>query len=129
MSRQEKYYVEPRKPNGIYYYIVRDPISRKTTAYKSTRTTDEKQAKALALDWWTNGIPGKPLAGIDRKSLLCEYLTNFWNFSSSQYFRELETMGKSPEPEHALETQKLVTRYFKPYFNDLLLCQLNEEAL
>ena len=55
MSRQEKFYLETRKPSGIYYYIVRDPVSRKTT---------------------------------------------------SDYFRELETMGKEPQSEHAFEMQK-----------------------
>jgi len=108
MSRQEKFYLETRKPSGIYYYIVRDPVSGKTTAFKSTGTTDEKQAKALALEWWANGVPGKPLAGVDRKISFCDYLTNFWDFSSSDYFRELETMGKEPQSEHAFEMQKFI---------------------
>jgi hypothetical protein len=36
MSRQKKFYLETRKPSGIYYYIIRDPVSRRTIAYKST---------------------------------------------------------------------------------------------
>ena len=46
MSRQKKFYIEPRKPSGIYYYIVRDPVSRKAVVCKSTGTTDKKQAEA-----------------------------------------------------------------------------------
>jgi hypothetical protein len=84
MTRQRKFYLEPRKPNGIYYYIVRNPVSRKTTAYKSTGTTDERQAEAIGLEWWTNGIPGKSKgSGIDRKTLFCDYLHQFWDFETS----------------------------------------------
>ena len=129
MSRQEKYYVESRKPSGIYYYIVRDPVSRKTTAFKSTGTTDEKQAKAIALEWWTNGIPGKPFTGIDRKSLFCDYLYNFWDFDKSEYFRELETMGHEPQPEHAHEMQRAVKRYYEPFFRNKLLCEINGASM
>jgi len=74
MSRQRKFYIEARKPSGIYYYIVRDPVSRKTVVYKSTGTTDEKQAEAIGMEWWTNGIEGKAQSGIDRKTLFCDYL-------------------------------------------------------
>jgi len=56
MSRQKKFYIEPRKPSGIYYYIVRDPVSRKAVVCKSTGTTDKKQAEAnnfgLFLYWF-----------------------------------------------------------------------------
>ena len=129
MSRQERYYLKPRRPSGNYYYIVRDPVSRKTTAYKSTGTTDEKQAKAIALEWWANGVPGKPLSGIDRKSSFCDYLYNFWDYEKSEYFREQETMGKEPQPEHAFEMQKTIDRYYRSYFKDMLLSQLDEDAL
>ena len=125
VSRQEKYYLEARKPSGIYYYVVRDPVSRKTTAFKSTGTTDEKQAKAIALEWWVNGVPGKRFSGVDRVISFCDYLTNFWDFASSEYFRELETMGNEPQPEHALEMQKIVKRYYAPYFKEKLLCQID----
>jgi hypothetical protein len=56
MSRQKKFYLEPRKPNGIYYYIVRDPVSRKTITYRTTGTTDKRQADAIGMDWWTNYV-------------------------------------------------------------------------
>jgi len=73
MSRQKKFYLEPRKPSGIYYYIIRDPVSRKTITYKSTETTDERQANAIGMDWWTNGIPGiTQNSGIDRQTLFCD---------------------------------------------------------
>jgi len=130
MSRQRKFYLEPRKPSGIYYYIILDPVSRKTITYKSTGTTDKRQAEAIGMDWWTNGIPGKTSnTGIDRKSLFCDYLFKFWDFKTSGYFRELETMGKEPHPEHAIEMQKIVERYYRPYFQSKLLCQTDDQSL
>jgi hypothetical protein len=54
MSRQKKFYLEPRKPSGIYYYIVRDSVSRKTLAYKSTGTTDIKIAEAIGMRIYGN---------------------------------------------------------------------------
>jgi integrase len=130
MSRQKKFYLEQRKPSGIYYYIVRDPVSRKTLAYKSTGTTDIKQAEATGMEWWANGIPGKTSnSGIDRKTLFCDYLFQFWDFETSNYFREQETMGREPHIEHAVEMQKNVDRHYRPYFKSTLLCQINEESL
>ena len=129
MSRQKKFYLSQRKPSGIYYYIVSDPITRKTTAYLSTGTTDRNQAELIGMEWWANGLPDKPKTGIERKKLLCDYLYDFWDFSSSNYFRELEIMGKKPHPEHALQMRQNVDRHFRQYFNDLLLCQLDEETL
>ena len=130
MSRQKEFYLEPRRPSGIYYYIVLDPVSRTTMAYKSTGTTDKRQAEALGMDWWKNGVPGKiPSSGIDRKALFCDYLIKFWDFDTSGYFRELETMGREPHPEHALEMQKIVERYYRPYFQSKLLCQIDAETL
>jgi len=38
-------------------------------------------------------------------------------------------MGREPHPEHALEMQRIVERYYRPYFQSKLLCQINEEAL
>ena len=129
MSRQKKFYLETRKLSGIYYYIIRDPVSRRTIAYKSTGTTDKKQAEAIGMEWLVNGIPGKPHAGIDRKTLFCDFLHNFWDFDTSGYFREIETMGKEPHPEHALEMQKAVERYYRSYFNNKLLCEIDGDAL
>jgi len=130
MSRQKKFYIEARKPSGIFYFIIRDPVSRKTVAYKSTGTADKKQAEAIGMDWWINGIPGKTQgAGPDRKTTFCDYLYKFWDFETSEYFRELETTGKNPHEEHASEMQKVVERYYRPYFHAELLCQINEEAL
>jgi integrase len=130
MTRQKKIYLEPRSPSGIYYYIVHDPVSRKTVEYKSTGTTDRRQAEAMGMEWWTNGVPGKPGgSGLDRKILFCDYLSQFWDFETSDYFRELETMGREPHPEHAIEMQKVVERYYRPYFGNKLLCQVDEQSL
>ena len=130
MSRQKKFYLEARKPSGIYYYIVRDTVSRRTLAYKSTGTTDIKLAENIGMEWWANGIPGKTSkSGIDRKILFCDYLFQFWDFETSNYFRELETMGREPHIEHAIEMQKNVDRHYRPYFKTTLLCQIDEESL
>ena len=129
MSRQKKFYLEPRKPSGIYYYIVRDPVSRKTTVYKSTGTTDRRQAEVIGMEWWTNGIAGCPQTAIDRKTLFCDYLIQFWDFENSMYFRELETMGREPHQEHTLEMQKIVERYYRSYFKSTLLCHVDGETL
>jgi integrase len=97
--------------------------------YKSTGTTDKKQAEAIGMDWWTNGIEGKAKSSIDRKTLFCDYLIQFWDFNNSIYFRELETMGREPHPDHAIEMQKIVERYYRPYFQSKLLCQIDGETL
>jgi len=130
MSRQKKFYLETRKPSGIYYYIVRDPVSRRTIAYKSTGTTDKKQAEAIGIEWWADGLPKKSKnTNLNRKTTFCDYLHEFWNFETSDYFRELETMGKEPHQEHADEMQKAVERYYRPYFQSKLLVQIDEESL
>jgi hypothetical protein len=38
-------------------------------------------------------------------------------------------MGKEPHQEHADEMQKSVVRYYRPYFGNKLLCQIDEEYL
>jgi integrase len=38
-------------------------------------------------------------------------------------------MGKEPHQEHAEEMQKAIDRYYRPYFQAKLLCQIDEEAL
>jgi integrase len=38
-------------------------------------------------------------------------------------------MGKEPHPEHALEMQKIVERYYRSYFQSALLCKIDEETL
>ena len=130
MSHQKKFYIEARKPSGVYYFIIRDPVSRKTLAYKSTGTTDKRQAEAIGMEWWANGIPGiSQGSGLDRKTTFCDYLHQFWDFETSDYFQEMKAVGKEPHPEHPLEMQKIVGRYYRPYFGGKLLCQIDEENL
>ncbi|MDR2943090.1 MAG: hypothetical protein LBV17_10915, partial [Treponema sp.] len=61
--------------------------------------------------------------------LFCDYIYQFWDFETSNYFRELETMGKEPHREHASEMQKSVDRYYRPYFESLPLQEITEELL
>jgi hypothetical protein len=38
-------------------------------------------------------------------------------------------MGKEPHVDHALDMQKVVERYYRPYFKNKLLCQIDGETL
>jgi len=53
----------------------------------------------------------------------------FSDFDTSEYFCEQKTMGKEPQPDHAFEMQRAVKRYYKPYFQDKLLCHIDGDAL
>jgi integrase len=130
MKRQKNYYVIPRKPSGIYYYIVRDPVSRKTVWYKSTGTTDPKFAEILAQEWWDNGGPAADGASyLAKTTTFCDYLYDFWDFAHCAYFRELELMGNEPHEEHAYECRRIVSRYYRGYFHDTLLSQITAETM
>ena len=124
-----QYYLRQRKQGGSFHAVFVDPITGKQ-ANKTTGTSDEKKAAAIAQEWLANGLPGKPrLSNVSKATAFCDYLHQFWDFETSGYFRELETMGKEPHAEHASEMQKAVERYYRPYFQARLLCQIDEEAL
>jgi integrase len=72
---------------------------------------------------------GAAVPDIPVKTLCCDYLFQFWDFGTSDYFRELETMGKEPHQEHASEMQKSIDRYYRPYFGSLPLQEITEEQL
>ncbi|WP_461252368.1 hypothetical protein, partial [Treponema sp. R8-4-B8] len=93
-------------------------------------TNDEKKAHAIAQSWLANGLPENPNKNnIAKTTAFCDYLCGFWDFDTSEYFREQETMGKEPQPEHALEMQRIVRRYYLPYFKNKLLCEIDGELL
>jgi len=128
-SMRQQYYLRQRVKGGNFHVIFIDPVTELQTE-RSSGSSDEKKASAIAQQWLANGIPGKaPNSALDRKTVFCDYLKQFWDFDNSFYFRELETMGKEPHPEHALEMQRNVERYYRPYFKSKLLCQIDEEAL
>jgi integrase len=107
-----------------------DTITKKQDFTRCTGTSDKKQADSIAQEWLVNGVPGKSASSnIDRKISFCDYLHKFWDFDTSEYFREQETMGKEPHAEHALDMQRIVERYYRPYFQSKLLCQIDEESL
>jgi len=37
----------------------------------------------------------------------------------------LKQWGKEPQPEHAFEMQKIVKRYYDPFFHKRLLCEID----
>ena len=124
-----RYYLRQRSKSGNWYAIFMNTVTKKQDFTRCTGTADKKQADSIAQEWLANGTPGKPQAGIDRKTLFCDYLHNFWDFDTSEYFRELETMGKSSHAEHAHEMQMNMERYYRPYFQNMLLSQINETIL
>ena len=126
---RQGYYLRQRKADGLFSVIIIDPITWKRTE-RATGTNDEKKAHAIAQGWLANGLPESPSVNtIARTTTFCDYLYSFWDFDTSEYFRELETMGKEPQPDHALEMQRAVKRYYRPYFKDMLLCQIDGETL
>lgn len=129
MARRQ-YYVIPRKPSGIYYFIRTDPVTNETMDFRSTGTRDEKKAEAIAQEWLINGTPDKPKkTAYSRTVTFCDYLMWFWDFENSDYFKDLKNRHKDPNPEHPYEMQGVVNRYYRPYFKDKLLIQMNEPLL
>jgi integrase len=126
---RQGYYLRQRKNGGSFHVIFVDPITGKQTD-RTSGTNDEKRANAIAQGWLSNGVPDKPkVNNVAKQMLFCDYPHQFWDFVTSDYFRELETMGKEPHVEHAQEMQKAVERYYRPYFQSKLLCQIDEESL
>jgi integrase len=125
-----RYYLYRRKQSKAWYVLFVDPETGKHEKRRSTETSDKRQAEAIAQEWLANGLPDD-LSAIKtaKKTGFCDYLTDFWDFDTSEYFNELQTMGKEPHRAHALEMQKLVKRYFEDYFGNTLLCQIDEMKL
>jgi len=126
---RQSYYLRQRKNGGSFHVIFFAPLTGKQIN-RSTGTNDEKRADAVAQAWLVNGLPGKPSnKNIARKTIFCDFLYQFWDFNTSEDFREQETMGKELHVEYADEMQKAVNRYYRPYFKDMLLSQINEVTL
>ena len=126
---RQGYYLRQRKADGLFSAIFIDPLTNKRTE-RVTGTNDEKKAHAIAQGFLANGLPESPSVNtIARTTTFCDFLYGFWDFDTSEYFREQETMGKEPQPDHALEMQRAVKRYYRSYFKDTLLCQVDGEAL
>jgi integrase len=124
-----QFYLRQRKHGGNFHAVFVDPLTGKQTG-RTTGTNDEKRAVATAQEWLANGLPDRPRVSSTSKTTgFCDYLHRFWDFETSEYFREQETVGREPHAEHALEMQKAVERYYRPYFQAKLLCQIDEEAL
>ena len=126
---RQSFYLRQKKSNGLFSAIFIDPVTEIRTE-RATGTNDEKKATAIAQGWLANGFPDNPVKNnIAKTTTFCDYLHQFWDFDTSEYFREQETMGKAPQVEHALEMQRVVDRYYKQYFQNKLLCQIDENTL
>jgi len=87
----------------LFSVIFIDPHTEKHTE-RSTGTKDEKKANAIAQGWLVNCLPDNPsINKIAKTTSFCDFLYMFWDFETSEYFREQETMEKEPQPEHTLE--------------------------
>jgi len=126
---RQSFYLRQRKSDGLFSVIFIDPVTDKRTE-RATGTNDEKKATAIAQGWLSGGLPDNQISYKFSKTIsFCDYLFQFWDFDTSEYFREQKTMGKEPQPDHALEMQRAVKRYYKPYFQDKLLCHIDGDAL
>ena len=126
---RQSFYLRQRKSDGLFSVIFIDPLTEKRTE-RATGTNDEKKANAIAQGWLANGLPENPTVNkIAKTTSFCDYLNQFWDFEKSEYFREQETMGKEPQPEYANEMQRAVKRYYQPYFQNKLLCQIDGNEL
>ncbi|AEF82212.1 tyrosine-type recombinase/integrase [Leadbettera azotonutricia] len=123
-----RYYLRRRKPGGNWSAIFMDTDTSQQEKTRTTRTPDEKKADAIAQEWLANGLPDDepPISKTARSMSFCDFLTGFWDFDTSEYFKELQTMGKEPHRAHAQEQQKLVVRYYSDYFGNILLYKIEE---
>ncbi|MDR1238637.1 MAG: tyrosine-type recombinase/integrase [Treponema sp.] len=107
-----------------------DTVTQKIIKSRTTGTSDRNRANALAQEWLVNGLPDEPTSVKIAKGItFCEYLKQFWDFDTSEYFEELRTMGNEPHREHADEMHKQVDRYYLGFFGETLLCRVTEESL
>ncbi len=125
------YYLHQRKQGGVWYVTFTDPDSGKLGPRRSTKTTIQRDAEAIAQRWLRNGLPESnrtPLPSPSSRTF-CGYLKDFWDFDSSGYFKERITLGKKPGRRHAKDMRDMVGRYFSAYFGDKKLSQIDELAL
>jgi integrase len=120
------FYLSQRKKDGVWYAAFRDPVTGEVGNKRSTRTDSKRQAETIAQTWLRDGIPD---AKKSNKVVFCEYLKNFWDFDTSNYFKERITLGKQPHRRYAKDMQDIVIRYFEGYYENILLCQITEENL
>jgi integrase len=126
---RQGYYLRQRKSGGNFHIIFVDPVTERQTD-RTAGTNEEKKAHAIAQEWLSNGLPDKPKTiNIAKKTLFCDYLHQFWDFETSGYFREQKTIGKEPHIEYAQDMQYYVKRYYRPYFQSTLLCEIDEESM
>jgi len=71
-----------------------DTVTKKITKTHCTGTSDHDRADALAQEWLVNGLPDEPTLLKTAQSItFCDFLKEFWDFDSSEYFKELQTAG------------------------------------
>jgi len=92
---RQQYYLRQRVRGGSFHVFFIDPFTGKQKD-RTAGTSDEKRANAIAQEWLAKDLPQKPqTSNVARTIVFCNYLIQFWDFDTSDYFRELETMGRT----------------------------------
>ncbi|MDL2230026.1 site-specific integrase [Treponema sp. OttesenSCG-928-L16] len=120
------FYLHQREQSGIWYVTFTNPLTGKLGIRRSTKTTNKRKAESQAQEWLREGIPDIPQS---HSIIFCDYLNDFWNRETSNYYREIKTLGKDPKPRHFKDMQSVVRRYFLDYFKKQLLGQVDEMNL
>ncbi|MDR1099161.1 MAG: hypothetical protein LBL28_01635, partial [Treponema sp.] len=81
------FYLYRRKESPLWYVLFMDAQTGQHLKRRSTKTSDKRQAEAIAQDWLANGLPDEDAGDKpQRKMSFCDYLTAFWDFDQSGYF-------------------------------------------
>jgi len=127
------YYLRQRSKGGKWYATIMNTTTKKPILFRCTGTYDEKQANYIAQEWLlnppsnSNKTPNNVLHF--RNMTFCDYLYNTWDFDKSECIKEKIALGKHPNKSHPKDMQRIINCYFKPYFKDMLLCEITEEML
>jgi integrase len=129
-----RYYLRQRKKNGNWYAIFMNTATKKQEFTRCTGTADKRQADLIAQRWLENGPPESnrancKIAARNRNVLFCDYIWSFWDYDSSEYFKEKITEGKEPKRRHPLLMKGIIDLHYAQYFKGTLLCEITEEKL
>ncbi|MCL2272142.1 MAG: tyrosine-type recombinase/integrase [Treponema sp.] len=108
-------------------------ITKKQDLTRCIGTYEEKLAHSITHEWLLNGPPDSKRVPKDKARFIymvfCDFIFNFWDFDTSEYFKEKITEGKQLNKSHPLKMQASVDLYYLPYFKQTLLCEITEEKL
>jgi integrase len=120
------YYLSQRKDSSIWYAALRDPVSGNVGTKKSTGTSVRREAETVAQLWLRDGMPRTSKESFET---FVGFLDHFWDFENSKHFKEMVTMGKNVTRRHANDMRHVVSRYYKPYWGQKRLKDIDELQL